>query len=157
MDRFTAAVVAGVLALVAAAIAAAALVRGREVPPDLTQPAGVTLAYALALQQADADRAWALLASSTRVESDQAAFRRLVAQRGTGAQRARLLVEEESVGPDGTARVVLVRQYPGSDGPFGLFGSTYSQRSPVTLVREGDAWRITVPPDPYLLQPPRKD
>ena len=48
------------------------------------------------------------------------------------------------------ASVVLVRTSAASDG---IFGSTaYSSRSTVRVTREASGWRITVPPDPYLLR-----
>ena len=51
MDRFTWTVVGGVVGLVVIGLAAATFARGREAPPDLTTPAGVVLAYALAEQR----------------------------------------------------------------------------------------------------------
>jgi hypothetical protein len=46
-----------------------------------------------------------------------------------------------------------VRTYPGSGGVSR--SSTYSNRSTVVLANDGWAWRITVPPDDYLLNDPK--
>jgi hypothetical protein len=43
----------------------------------------------------------------------------------------------------------MVRTYPSSGGLFG--GSGYTSRNTVRLVSEPSGWRITVPPDPYVL------
>src|SRR5438309_923900 len=48
MDRFTIAVVGGVVALVVAGLVAAAVLRGHAPQPDLGTPSGIVLAYGLA-------------------------------------------------------------------------------------------------------------
>ena len=59
------------------------------------------------------------------------------------------LVREDLDTDGGSARVALLRTYPGSGG---LFGSrSYTQRSTVVLARGDSGWRITVPHDDYLL------
>ncbi|MCA1647967.1 MAG: hypothetical protein LC797_21705 [Chloroflexi bacterium] len=85
MDRFTVAVVGGVVGLVLAGLVAAIVLRGHAPQPDLNTPSGVVLAYA-----------------------------------------------------------------------GGIFGpSSYTNRTTVRLTREASGWRITVPPDPYVLSETR--
>ena len=149
MDRFTAVIVAGVLALVVAGIAAALALRGRETPPDLSTPGGVALAYVQALWREDGEQAWNLLATSTRDETDRERFLQTLS--GPGSRRdggARLTVEGEQVRGE-KATVELVWQYPGSGGFFG--GGPYSESSTVRLVREDGSWRITDPGYRYSL------
>jgi hypothetical protein len=146
MDRFTWAVVGGVLGLVVVGVVAASIVRGRETPPDLNTPSGVVLAYALAEQRGDGQAAWDLLAPSVQARADRERFLARFGERGS--DRAFLSTESETTTGD-TASVALVRTYPSSGG---IFGSTsYSNRNTVRLVREPEGWRITVPPDDYLL------
>lgn len=149
MDRFTAAIVAGVLLLVVAGVGTALVLQGRETPPDLATPSGVALAYELALQRGKPDRAWDLLAASVQARAERDQF---LLRAGTHYRedRMRLLVEDERIEGD-TARVDLVQVYPSSGGPFGLGGGSYSTRQNVQLVREDGAWRISVPPDPWLV------
>jgi hypothetical protein len=54
-----------------------------------------------------------------------------------------------------TARAQLVRTYSGSGGPFGIGGGTNSSRSTVSLVRENGAWKISTPPEAFLLESAR--
>jgi len=146
MDRFTYAVIGGVLALVVVGLGAAAILRGREGPPDLDTPGGVVMAYVLAEQQGDAETAWNLLAPSAQARADRELFLARAGHRG--GERAYLSFEDERL--DGTsASLVLVQTYPGSTGVFGR--SSYSNRTTVRLSREASDWRITVPPDEYLL------
>ena len=153
MDRFTWAVVGGVLALVVGGLVAATLVRGRERPPDLSTPSGVVLAYALAEQRGDGQTAWDLLATSAQARGDRDRFI-AGATNNSNSGREYLTTEDERVEGDTAASVVLVRTYPASGGLFGSSG--FSNRNTVRLVREGQAWRISVPPDDYLLNSGRR-
>lgn len=146
MDRFTYAVVGGVLALVVAGLVAAAVLRGHTPEPDLTTPSGVVLAYALADQRGDGQAGWDLLASSVKSRNNRDQF--LVRFGNRGSDREYLTTQDERVDSDG-ASVVLVRTYAASGGIFG--SSSYTNRNTVRLARESDGWRITVPPDPYVL------
>ncbi len=149
MDRFTWGIAAGVVVLVLVGVGTAVALRGQAAPPDLTTPSGVTLAYALALQRGDAERAWELLAGSAQASTTRERF----LQRAGGARgpddRVRLATEDEQVAGD-TARVDLVRTYPGG-GLLSFGAPAPSTHSTVRLVREGSQWRISVPPDPLLL------
>jgi hypothetical protein len=147
MDRLTWAVVGGVLALVAAGLIAAAVVRGRETPPDLATPSGVVLAYALAEQRGDVETAWDLLATSAQDRADRERFLARAASNNS-PEREFLTTEDERIDGD-SASVVLVKAYPASGAVFGSNG--YSNRNTVRLARNGSAWRITVPPDDFLL------
>ena len=147
MDRFTVAVVAGVLVLIVAGLGVAAAVRGREQPPDLNAPGGVVLAYAQAEQRGDPAAAWDLLAPSAQARTTRDRF--IARAGGDGSDRTYLSTEDLETDGD-SARVALLRTYPGSGG---LFGSrSYTQRSTVVLARGDTGWRITVPPDDYLLE-----
>ena len=146
MDRFTIAVVGGVVALVVAGLVAAAVLRGRAPQPDLGTPSGIVLAYGLAEQRGDGPAAWDLLATSVQTRNSRDQF--LVRFSGHGDGPQYLTTEDERIDTDG-ASVVMVRTYPGSGGVFG--GSGYTSRNTVRLAREASGWRITVPPDPYVL------
>jgi len=146
MDRLTWAVVGGVLALVLAGVAAATLSRERETPPDLNSPSGVVLAYAIAEQRGDPRTAWDLLATSAQARGDRDRF--LARAADHNSQREYLTTEDERIDGEG-ASVVLVKTYPPSGGLFS--NNSYSMRNTVRLIREGSAWRISVPPDDYLL------
>ena len=146
MDRFTWAVVGGVLGLVTAGLVAAAILRGHGPTPDLTTPSGVVQAYGLAEQRGDGQAAWDLLATSVKARNNRDQFLARFGNRGN--DREYLTTEGEQIDADG-ASVVLVRTYPASGGIFG--SSSYTNRNTVRLAREPAGWRITVPPDPYLL------
>jgi len=146
MDKFTTSVVAGVLLLVVVGLGAAAVLRDRQQTPDLSQPSGVVLAYALAEQRGDPATAWGLLASTAQARTTRDQF--LARAGSSGTDRAYLSTEDIATEGD-TARVALVRTYPASGGLFG--SSSYTQRSIVVLQREPGGWRITVPPDDYIL------
>ena len=151
MDRFTFAVVGGVLALVAAGLVTAASLRGQVgSAPDLNTPAGVALAYAAAEQRGDAQAAWDLLATSAQQRGDRERF---LARAGhSQPDNAYLSTDEERVDGD-TASVTLVETYPGSGGLLGR--ATYANRVTIRLARESAGWRITVPPDDFLLVAPK--
>jgi hypothetical protein len=150
MDKFTVGVVGGVLALVAAALIAAVVIRRDTPPPDLTTPGGVVLAYALAEQRGDAQSAWDLLASPAQARGDHDRFLAL-AGRGDG-DREYLSIEDQQIDATG-AGVVLVRTYATGGGIFGSNNS--STRATVRLVNDNGRWRISVPPDDYLLSIPK--
>ena len=148
MDRFTLAIVVGVVLLVAAGIGAATVVGRNAAPPDLSTPAGVALAYALAEQRGDAQAAWGLLASSTQARADRDRF---LAHAGSYQHGDEYLSTEEKRIDGDEATVVLVRTQPRS-GIFAGSGSSYRQT--FRLAREPAGWRVTVPPDDYLLNLP---
>jgi hypothetical protein len=150
MDRFTTSIAAGVVLLIASGLGVAAFVGNRQPPPDLTQPSGVVLAYALAEQRGEPAAAWDLLAASaqSRTTRDQFIARASTSQ----GERAYLTTEDVAVTSD-VATVTLLRTYPSSGGLFGP--SSYSSRSTVRLTREPAGWRITVPHDDYLLGLPK--
>src|SRR5439155_19330551 len=110
----------GTLALGAAGVVVAASLRGRDVTPDITTPAGVTLTYALAEGRGDGAIAWGLLASDVRARYDRDQF--VLRTSHAGEDRTFLTTEDERIDGD-TASVVLVRTYAGSPGFFGSTGS----------------------------------
>jgi len=151
VTRFTWGIVIGVLALVAVALALAFAAPTRTQAPDLTTPEGVTLAFALALQQGDLDQAWALLAPSAQAQTTKDRFITRAEGFRSTYQRARLTTNAATIDGD-MARVDLVKSYPASGGLFGLGDSSYSNTSTTRLMRVNGEWRITTPPDPFLLQ-----
>jgi hypothetical protein len=148
VDRLTLGVVVGVLGLVVAGLVTAAVLGGREPRPDLSTPSGVVLAYALAQQRGDGTAAWDLLASSVQARNNRDQF--LARSGGRGNDREYLTTDQEVIDASG-ASVVLVRTSAASGGIFG--SNAYSSRSTVRLTHEAAGWRITVPPDAYLLRP----
>ena len=152
MTRFTWAIVGGVLGLVALALILAFLSPARDPVPDLSTPDGTTLAYAIAVQRGDLDRAWDLIANSAKGQTTKERF--IIRAEGFRSeyQRARLSVEDVRLEID-APRVDLVRTYPSSGSLLGLGSSgSYSRRNTVRLVRETGQWRITTPPDPFVLE-----
>src|SRR5882672_1771508 len=125
MDRFTLAVVGGVLGLVVAGLVAAAILRGNTAEPDVSTPAGVVVAYALAEQRGDGQAAWDLLATSVQARTNRDQFLARLGIRA-GGDREYLTTEDVKIEADG-ASVVLVRTYPASSGLFGR--NSYANRS----------------------------
>ena len=138
----------GVLVLVGGSLALAVTVQTRAQAPDLSTPDGVTLAYALALQSGDTDTAWNLLADSAKAQTSKDRFAARASSFRIG-DRQRLSVEDVRI--DGqSARVDLVRTFPSNGGVF--FGSSAGPtRSTVRLTRESAGWRITTPPEPFMV------
>ncbi|MDQ3810856.1 MAG: hypothetical protein M3336_11245 [Chloroflexota bacterium] len=151
MTRATWAIVGGVLVLVALALALALLARGREPPPDLARPEGVALAYALDIQQHEPDKAWDLLSESARAQTTRERFMLRAESFARSYERARLSVEDPRTEGE-SARLELVRTLPSSGGLFGFGGGSNAIRANVRLVREGGQWRISTPPEPFLLE-----
>ncbi|HEY3062609.1 MAG TPA: hypothetical protein VGL99_26860 [Chloroflexota bacterium] len=152
MTRFTWTIVVGVVGLVALALLLAFLSPTRDPVSDLSTPDGVTLAYALAVQRGDLDRAWELLAESAKAQTSKDRFIARIEGFRSGYQRARLSVEDVRLEGE-SARVDLVRTYPSSGGLLGLGGAgSYANRNTVRLVRENGQWRISTPPDPFVLE-----
>jgi hypothetical protein len=147
MDRFTTSVVGGVLLLIVAGLSAAAILGTRQPEPDLTQPNGVVLAYALAEQRGDVATAWDLLDPSAQARTTRDQFIVRASQRES--ERGYLSTENVQLGSD-DATVALIRTYPGSGGLFG--SNSYTERSTVRLARGPAGWRITVPHDEYLFR-----
>jgi hypothetical protein len=149
MDRFTWGIAGGALLLVVLGIASVVLLQQPSGPPDLSRPEGVVRAYVQALEAGRPEDAWALLAEAARQDVTRDEFIRRATQEGTFRRRtSRLAIESAEI--DGSvARVLLARTY---DSGGGLFGpSSFTERTMVRLVRESGAWRIEVPPEPFLI------
>ena len=146
MDKFTLAVVGGVLGLIGVALVAALLIRGSAAPPDLSTPSGTVLAYALAQRRGDPHTAWDLLAPSEQARLDHDRF--LARSANASDDNVYLTTEDERTEADG-ASVVLVRTISNR----GLFGtrSSFSSRTTVRLIRVDDQWRISAAPDTFGL------
>jgi hypothetical protein len=148
MDRFTWLVASAVLALVIGGVAAAALMRAHDPPPDLTTASGVVLAYAQAEQRGDSETAWELLATPVKERTGRERF---LTRSHTFDDRGEYLTTENERDNGDLGTVTLVTTYPGS---VGLWGRTsLSERQSVRLTREADGWRITEAPDSYLWDP----
>lgn len=150
VDRFTWGIVAGAIALVVLGIGAVTLLQRAPAPPDLSDPEGVVRAYVLALDEGRPERAWDLLTTGARAGITRDEFIRRASAEGR-PRDARVAIERTTVEGE-TARVELSRTYEVSGGLFG--SSPYTSTSTVRLEREGGAWRISLPPDPYLLDRP---
>ena len=147
MDRFTWAIVAGTITLIAVAIAAVLVVRRNPTPADLTTPDGVVRVYIEALDTGYPERAWDLLGERQQADVPRDEFIR----RATGAfprgREGRVAIEATEITGD-TARVDLSRTYAGGGPP--IFGaSSYTSRFTARLERQRGQWHITVPPEEY--------
>jgi hypothetical protein len=153
VTRFTWGIVVGVLVLVGVSIGLALVLPRTQPAPDLETPDGVALAYGLAMQRREPEAAWDLLSSEAQTRTTRERFISRASDIAGSYERARLSVEDTRVTGD-TARVELVRTYSGSGGPFGLGSGTNSNRSTINLVREQQGWRISSPPESFLLERP---
>jgi hypothetical protein len=153
-DRLTLGIVVGVLALVVIAIGVAATVGRSQPMVDLSTPGGVTLAYESAIQRGEADAAWDLLSTDAQAGTTRQEF----LTRAAGmAPRTEVRVSIDNVRVNGdSAHLDVVRTTPRA-GFFGLDAGSSSSRSPVTLVRQTDGWRISVPADPYVIRQPASE
>jgi hypothetical protein len=151
IDRLTLGIGLGVVVLVVIGIAVAAIANRAQPLPPLTTPEGVTLAYELDIQRG-ADLAWDLLSAEAQAGTMRQEFLARAANMGRGGD-ARYSIENVRI--DGaTAHLDVVRSMP-NPGFFGLGAGSMTIRSPVTLVLENDAWRISVPSEPFvIMQPP---
>jgi hypothetical protein len=146
VDRFTWSIVVGAVLLVGVALASVTFLQHPTATPDLSTPDGVVRAYITAINTQHPEQAWDLLTTGARAGVTRDEFVRRVSSEG-GRRAARVAIESTVVeGSD--ARVDVSRTFEDS----GLFGETgYVDRTTVRLKREDGAWRIDVPPDPYLL------
>ena len=150
MDRFTWGIVVGAVLLVVAGLASVTLARRPVAAPDLSTPEGVVRAYVTALDTDHPEQAWDLLTASARSGTTRDEFiRRATAE---GRPRYSLVAIERTTVEGNTARVELARTFAGSGGLFGSGDST--EHLTVRLERESGAWRISVPPDAYLIDRP---
>ena len=151
IDRLTLGIGLGVVVLVVIGVAVAAISNRTQPLPPLTTPEGVTLAYELDIQRGEADRAWDMLSAEAQAGTTRQEFLARAANLGRGGD-VRFSVENVRI--DGaTAYLDVVRTIP-TPGFFGLGAGSITDRSPVTLVRENDAWRISVPSEPFVIMQP---
>jgi hypothetical protein len=139
------------VALVIVGVAAAAVTGRGEPSIDLSSPGGVTLAFELAIQRGEGDVAWQLLAPAAQSGTTRQEFLARAASIGRGPN-ARFSVDNVRSSGD-SAHLDLVRIIP-TGGFFGLGAGTVTVRDPVTLERVDGEWRLTVPPEPYLIMRP---
>jgi hypothetical protein len=147
---------AGVIALVVVTLAVVLLTDdGESVSFGSDAPEAALQSYLTALEDGDADAAFAAFSSDVRSTVDPDAFAREVDLRETEAGRpdTRYLVSATNVEGD-TARVtVTIQEFYGE----GLDGSTSSYDREIRLIREDGGWHIDEPlvwlePAPYLEQ-----
>jgi hypothetical protein len=140
-----------VLAVVAVGISVAVIVGRMQPAPDLNTPEGVTLAYELAIQRGEPDTAWNLLSSEAQAATTRQEF---LARAAGLANRGDVRLAVENVRTDGqTTHLDVTRTMPTS-GFLGLGAGSLTIRNSVTLVRESDAWRISVPSEPFVIMQP---
>lgn len=150
MDRFTWGIAIGAVLLILAALGSVLLLQPRTGTVDLSRPEGVVRAYYAALESGRAERAWDLLSASAQGSTTREEF----IQRATSyrpGREGRIATERVEIEGD-TAYVHLSRTY-GGPSLFGPQGRTESIT--VRLDRAAGGWRITVPPEPYLIAFPR--
>ena len=156
IDRFTAAIVAAVLALIVVAIGVSIVARGREIVPDPATPSGVTYAYMRAIAEGRPEQAWDLLAADKKASNSRDKFIAGAVQRNPyeSELNSRFAIEDERI-VGSIATVQVIRYYGSRGGGLFNFESVSTPTQTIRLVREGDVWRITLPPDAYLLQSAR--
>jgi hypothetical protein len=148
MDRFTWGIVAGALALVVVGLASVTLLQRPAPPPNLSTPEGVVRAYMVAMADGRFEDGWDLLATTARTNVTRDEFIRRATESRTPRERAgRALIERVEI--DGSVARVDVARILESGGLF--VPSTYTDRTTVRLERERGDWRITVPPETYLI------
>ena len=150
VDRLTLGIGLGVLLLVAIGIGVAVIAGRVQTPPDLTTPEGVTLAYELDIQRGEADAAWSLLTAEAQAGTTRQEF----LARAAGLRRGDVRFSVENVRIDGNTAHLDVVRVASTPGFLGLGAGTFSIRSPVTLARENNEWRISVPSEPYVIMQP---
>jgi hypothetical protein len=147
VDRFTWGIVVGAVLLVAAGLVSVTVLQRPPGPPDLSTPEGVVRAFVTAIETQHPEQAWDLLTTGARGTMTRDEFiRRASAQ---GRPRSGRVAIDNTVEEGNIARVELSRTYEGGGGLLGP--SSYTTTNTVRLEREGGQWRISVPPDPYLL------
>jgi hypothetical protein len=155
LDRFTWAVVGGVVGLGVVAIVNAAVFRGGP-PPDRSTPGGVASAYILAVQSKHTDEAWELLDSPRAVDVQPVRggtptkedFQRQVNNSYSDPNKRIRLLKTDETGD--TARVDLEITHV-SQAPVLLGGGSSSRTVSMSLKRSGESWRITSAPPIYEL------
>ncbi len=151
VDRLTLGIGLGVLVLVAVGIAAAVIAARTQPAPDLDTPEGVTLSYELDLQRGEADAAWSLLSAEAQAGTTRQEF----LARAAGVRRGGdVRISVDNVRVDTTTAHLDVVRVESTPGFLGLGSGSYTSRSPVTLTRENNGWRISVPADPYVIMQP---
>lgn len=153
IDRFTAGIVAVVLALIVVAVGVSIVARGREIIPDPASPGGVAYLYMRAMADGLPEQAWDLLAAGTKAANSRDKFIARASQefpRG-GESNSRFAIEDERIAGS-IATLQVIRYYGSGGGGLFNFGGDGTSKQAVRLVQEGGVWRITQPPDAYLLQ-----
>ena len=153
IDRFTAAIVVVVLALIVVAIGVSIVARGREIIPDPATASGVTYQYLRALADGQPEQAWELLAAGVKTDNTREKFIAGASQqypRGNESNNRFAIEDERLIGS--TATVQIIRYHGSGGGGLFNFGGDSTSTQTVRLVRESGTWRITQPPDAYMLQ-----
>jgi len=131
-------------ALASAALALAAAMSGCRRPEE--RPDAAYRAFARAVADRDAERAWALLSSDTRAWLEERARAAAAAAPGVVAPSARqLLVGDAALTPRPLGDVVVLRE--ARDRAVLGVGEEGRGRAEVELVREG-GWRVRIAAPP---------
>jgi hypothetical protein len=136
---------AGVIGLVLVTLAVVLLTDdGDRASFDPDSPEAALQSYLGALEDGDADAAYAIFSEDVRSRVTGEAFEREVDLRDTGTPGrpdARYLVTDTNVDGDSARLIVTVEEFYED----GLGGSTNRYDHEIHLVREGGAWRIDEP------------
>lgn len=155
VDRFIVVVSAAVVLVLVLTVGSLALAQHRRPAPlPDTTPTGVVYHYLTALDREDYETAYAYLSSVTRAWVTLDDFRHRAPRppaRADAPATSVSLTNERVTGDRARVTVTVTTFTPA--GPFGVNENTYSVD--LDLVREGDAWKIDVPPQQYHRLYPR--
>lgn len=147
-DRFLVGILAGIGALVLAALILFFVRQGSEQYVDESTPTGVLQNYILALRKQDYSRAYGYVADSlNKPDLDQFRQPFLTYQ---NAQVANTTVEIGEVFEDTQAQTatIQVTLLQGSDSPF---GGVYRNGQTAVLIKQNGAWKISSAPYPFTI------
>jgi hypothetical protein len=147
-DRFLLGIVGGSVGLIAIGIVAVVLAARGPAPPavDPDSPVGVVQAYLEAVRSGDSPRARGLLTTSARETFDRQKESHPRPVQAGGTQR-RILIEPVETGPERAEVKVTVSRTSARSEPFST--GAYHQELNARLVREGGAWRLAQPIEPW--------
>jgi hypothetical protein len=151
IDRFLLGIVVGAVLLMLAGVGAVFLARQAPAAPpaDPASPVGVVQGYVEALRAGDADRAYGHLSRSAQAGLALDEYRRRFHRPyAPPTAEQRVLIEPITQGADRAEVRVTLSRFTADAHP--LSASTSHRETTVQLVREGGAWRVSQPAEPYL-------
>ena len=138
LDRFSAAIVLGAVALVAALFLLVLAQPNRVEPMEESRPAGVVHNFYLALMDDEPRKAYGYLSAEAQSKTPYEQFARQVS---IGRSGRRIRIDEERIEGD-TARVTVRRTYSSDGGFFPFSSSEHSQALTYVLRLEHGAWKL---------------